>query len=161
MNFTEEQLAFRESVRRMAEKHVAPIAAEVDETDRFPTELVKRFGEMGLMQLWIPERYGGPEGNLTMMCIAREEISRFSPSCGSIAGHGGAIFCTLHRTGGGPMLGQVAPHRFTQQAAFFFAGQGGGVGPRCVHALEHPRQPKAQQAGAEKRTCANGAQAGS
>jgi alkylation response protein AidB-like acyl-CoA dehydrogenase len=86
MNFTEEQIAFRDSVRRMAEKHVAPIAAEIDETDRFPTELVKLFGDMGLMQLWIPEKYGGPEGNLTMMCIAREEISRFSPACGSIAG---------------------------------------------------------------------------
>jgi alkylation response protein AidB-like acyl-CoA dehydrogenase len=86
MDFTEEQIAFRDSVRRMAEKHVAPIAAEIDETDRFPTELVKLYGEMGLMQLWIPERYGGPEGNLTMMCIAREEISRFSPACGSIAG---------------------------------------------------------------------------
>ncbi len=86
MKFTEEQLAFRDSVQRMAEKHVAPIAAEVDEKDRFPLELVKLFGDMGLMQLWVPERYGGPEGNLTMMCIAREEISRFSPACGSIAG---------------------------------------------------------------------------
>ena len=86
MNFTEEQLAFRDSVRRMAEQRVAPIAAEIDETDRFPTELVKLFGEMGLMQLWVPEKYGGLEGNLTMMCIAREEISRFSPAAGSIAG---------------------------------------------------------------------------
>ncbi len=86
MNFTEEQIAFRDSIRRMVARHVAPIAAEVDETDRFPTELVKLYGEMGLMQLWIPEKYGGPEGNLTMMCIAREEISRVSPACGSIAG---------------------------------------------------------------------------
>jgi alkylation response protein AidB-like acyl-CoA dehydrogenase len=86
MNLTEEQLAFRDSIRRMVAKHVAPIAAEIDETDRFPEELVKLYGEMGLMQLWIPERYGGPEGNLTMMCIAREEISRASPACGSIAG---------------------------------------------------------------------------
>ena len=86
MHFTEEQIAFRESVRRMAEKHVAPIAAEIDENDRFPIEIVKLFGEMGLMQLWVPEKYGGPNGNLTMVCIAREEISRFSPACGSIAG---------------------------------------------------------------------------
>ena len=86
MNFTEEQLAFQDSVRRMAEKHVAPIAAEIDEHDRFPLELVKLFGEMGLMQLWVPEKYGGPEGNLTSVCIAREEISRFSPAAGSIAG---------------------------------------------------------------------------
>jgi len=86
MKFTEEQTAFRDSVRRMVERHVAPIAAEIDEPDRFPVEPVKLFGEMGLMQLWVPERYGGPDGNLTMMCIAREEISRVSPACGSIAG---------------------------------------------------------------------------
>ena len=86
MKFTEEQTAFRDSIRRMVEKDVAPIAAEIDETDRFPEELVKLFGEMGLMQLWVPEAYGGPNGNLTMMCIAREEISRVSPACGSIAG---------------------------------------------------------------------------
>lgn len=86
MKHSDELETFRDSVRRMAEKHVAPIAAEIDETDRFPTELVALFGEMGLMQLWVPERYGGPEGNLTAVCIAREEISRFSPSAGSIAG---------------------------------------------------------------------------
>ena len=86
MPFTEDQLAFRDSVRRMVEKHVAPIAAEVDENDRFPTELLPIFGDMGLMQLLVPEQYGGPNGNLTMLCMAREEVSRASPACGSIAG---------------------------------------------------------------------------
>src|SRR5437899_2487306 len=85
MSFTEEQSAFRDNVQKMAAKHVAPIAAEIDETDRFPLEIVKLFGEMGLMQLWVPEQYGGPNGNLTMVCIAREEISRASPACASIA----------------------------------------------------------------------------
>ena len=70
----------------MVAKHVAPIAAEIDETDRFPLEIVKLFGEMGLMQLWVPEQYGGPNGNLTMVCIAREEIAKVSPACASIAG---------------------------------------------------------------------------
>jgi len=37
------------------------------------------------MQLWVPERYGGPNGNLTLACIAREEIARVSPACASIA----------------------------------------------------------------------------
>jgi alkylation response protein AidB-like acyl-CoA dehydrogenase len=86
MKLTEEQLSFLDSIRRMVAKHVKPIAAEIDETDRFPQELVRLYGDMGLMQLWIPEEYGGPNGNLTMMCIAREEISRVSPACGSIAG---------------------------------------------------------------------------
>src|SRR5258705_5680569 len=86
MNFTEEHLAFRDTIRKMVAKHVAPIAAEIDETDRFPLEIVKLFGEMGLMQLWVPEQYGGPNGNLTMVCIAREEIATVSPACSSIAG---------------------------------------------------------------------------
>lgn len=86
MTFTEEELAFRESVFRIAEKHVAPIAAEIDENDRFPTEIVKLFGETGLLQLRIPEQYGGPEGSLVMACIAREEVSRFSAACGTLAG---------------------------------------------------------------------------
>ncbi len=86
MPFTEDQLAFRDSIRRMVEKHVAPIAAEIDENDRFPDELLPIFGDMGLMQLLVPETYGGPNGNLTMLCMAREEVSRASPACGSIAG---------------------------------------------------------------------------
>ncbi|VTU22619.1 Acyl-CoA dehydrogenase [Variovorax sp. SRS16] len=86
MIFTEEQQAFRDSVRRVVERHVAPIAAEIDETDRFPTELVKLFGEMGWVQLLVPEQYGGPGGDLTMMCIAREEIARVSPACATLAG---------------------------------------------------------------------------
>ncbi|GAA4359280.1 acyl-CoA dehydrogenase [Variovorax defluvii] len=86
MKFTEEQIAFRDSVRRVVEKHVAPIAAEIDDTDRFPRELVDLFGELGLVQLLVPEQYGGPNGDLTMMCIAREEISRVSPACATLAG---------------------------------------------------------------------------
>jgi alkylation response protein AidB-like acyl-CoA dehydrogenase len=86
MNFTEEEIAFRDSVRRIAQKHVAPIAAEIDEHDRFPTEIIKVFGETGLLQLRIPEKYGGPDASLTMACIAREEVSRFSASCGTLAG---------------------------------------------------------------------------
>src|SRR5450755_2305306 len=86
VSFTEEQNTFRDSIQKMVARHVAPIAAEIDVTDRFPTEIVKLFGEMGLMQLWVPEQYGGPNGNLTMVCIAREEISKVSPACASIAG---------------------------------------------------------------------------
>ncbi|MDO8769301.1 MAG: acyl-CoA dehydrogenase family protein [Burkholderiaceae bacterium] len=86
MNFTPEEISFRDSVRRMVQRHVAPIAAEIDENDRFPMELVSVYGDMGLLQLWVPEEYGGPGGNLTMVCIAREEISKVSEACGLLAG---------------------------------------------------------------------------
>src|SRR5260370_7128617 len=41
---------------------------------------------MGMMQLWVAEQYGGSHGNLTMVGIAGEEISKVSPACASIAG---------------------------------------------------------------------------
>src|SRR5258707_4858249 len=85
MNFTEEHLAFRDTIRKMVAKHVAPIAAEIDETDRFPLEIVKLFGEMGLMQLWVPEQYGGPNVNVTMVCIAPQGIAKLYTACYSIA----------------------------------------------------------------------------
>lgn len=86
MNLTEEQNAFRDAVRRMVEQHVAPIAAEIDETDRFPEELIPIYGDMGLLQLWVPEEYGGPGGNVTMVCLAREEIAKVSEACALMAG---------------------------------------------------------------------------
>ena len=62
MSFTEEQIAFRDSIRKMVAKHVAPIAAEIDETDRFPDrarEAVRRDGAdaaLGARAIWRPER---------------------------------------------------------------------------------------------------------
>ena len=104
MKFTEEQQAFRDSVRRVVERQVAPIAAEIDDTDRFPRELVQVFGEMGLMQLLVPEEYGGPGGDLTMMCIAREEIARATGGAPSEVRDvvERALLRTVHRLAHGP-----------------------------------------------------------
>jgi alkylation response protein AidB-like acyl-CoA dehydrogenase len=86
MHLSEELTSFRDGIRRMVERHVAPIAAEIDEHDRFPEELIEIYGDMGLLQLWVPEVYGGPGANLTMVCMAREEISRVSEACALMAG---------------------------------------------------------------------------
>ena len=79
-HFQDHHLMLREEVRKMAERHVAPIASEIDENDRFPAELVEIFGDMGLLQLWVPEEYGGPGGDLTSVCIAKEEVAKVSES---------------------------------------------------------------------------------
>jgi alkylation response protein AidB-like acyl-CoA dehydrogenase len=98
MLMTEEQAALRDAVRKMVEKEVAPIAAEIDDTDRFPKELVPIFGDMGLLQMWVPEKYGGPGGNLTAVCIVKEEVARVSEAAALIAANNsiGMILPLLH-----------------------------------------------------------------
>ena len=78
MKFTEEQDMLRDMVRRVADEKVRPLVAEMEETKRFPEELVEVFGDLGLLQMWVPESYGGPGGDLTSVCIAKEEIGRAS-----------------------------------------------------------------------------------
>ena len=97
-HFTDTQLAMREAVRRMVDKEIRPIAAEIDATDTIPEKIFHLFGDMGLMQLWVPEEYGGPGGDLTSVCMAREEISRVSEACALIAGMNsiGVVLPLLH-----------------------------------------------------------------
>ena len=89
IRFTEEERIFQNQMRRFADSEVAPIANEIDLNDRFPQELIEKFGELGLIQWSVPEAYGGPEGSLTMLCIAREEIARHSLSLSVMAGENG------------------------------------------------------------------------
>ena len=60
----------------MVERDIWPIATELDATDRFPAELVSAFASLQLLQLWLPKEYGGPGGNMTRVCIAREETGK-------------------------------------------------------------------------------------
>ena len=76
MKLDEEREYFRETMRRLTNEKVTPMVADLEATDRFPHELAEIFGDMGLLQLWIPEEYGGPGGSLTTVCVAKEEIAK-------------------------------------------------------------------------------------
>ncbi len=86
MQLSPEHIALRDAVRRMVDKEIRPIAAEVDDEDAIPQRVVELFGDMGLTQLGLPEAYGGPGGDFTSVCLVREEISRVSQACALIAG---------------------------------------------------------------------------
>ena len=89
IHFTEDDRIFQAQVRRFAEREVAPIADTIDHEDRFPEEVIAKFGDIGLIQWSVPEAYGGPEGSLTKLCIAREELARYSLSLSVMAGENG------------------------------------------------------------------------
>ena len=75
---TELQEALLDSLKRVVDKEIAPIAQEMDETETFPTHLIKIFGDLGLMQARVPEEYGGPGLDLTTTCLAKEMVARVS-----------------------------------------------------------------------------------
>ena len=72
----------RESVHGFAEKEIAPRADKVDRDNLFPADLWKKFGEMGLLGVTIPEEYGGSGLGFLAHMVAMEEISRASGSVG-------------------------------------------------------------------------------
>ncbi len=75
---TDEQRMIQEAVRDFARREIAPLAAELDETDRFPHELFRKMGEAGLLGIPYPEAYGGAGGDTVSLALAVEEIARVS-----------------------------------------------------------------------------------
>ncbi|AGL02678.1 acyl-CoA dehydrogenase [Desulfoscipio gibsoniae] len=81
---TEEQQMMRDMVKKLAQNEIAPRAAEIDRTHRFPIENIKKMGELGLMGVPIPEEYGGAGCDFLSYIITVEEISRACASTGVI-----------------------------------------------------------------------------
>lgn len=79
-----QQEMIRLIVREFAEKELAPIAAEIDESGEFPYETFKKLGEMGLQGMPFPRQYGGAGADYLSYIIANEEISKVCASTGMI-----------------------------------------------------------------------------
>jgi short-chain 2-methylacyl-CoA dehydrogenase len=79
-DLTPEQDELRAAVRAFAQEIVGPAAAEADEREEFPTEIVKRAAELGLFGIPFPEAVGGQGGDLLSFCLCLEEIGRYDSS---------------------------------------------------------------------------------
>jgi len=93
---TEEQQAFRASVRRLAEDKIGPRAAEIDEADEYPWDVDEMLVRNGFAGVSYPEEYGGAGGGALELCLLVEEISRVSA--------GVALIPAVNKLGAIPVL---------------------------------------------------------
>jgi len=87
---TEDEALFRQTVREFAEQEVRPYVREMDEAGRFRPDLIRRFFELGLMGIEVPERWGGAGGSFFLNVLAIEELARVDAAT--------AIYVDVHNT---------------------------------------------------------------
>src|SRR5437762_5512048 len=72
----------RATVQQFAAADIAPRAADIDRDNRFPADLWRRMGDIGLLGITVEEEYGGTAMGYLAHVVAMEEISRASASVG-------------------------------------------------------------------------------
>ncbi len=79
---TEDQEMIQDLARTLAVNEFAPIAAEIDEEERFPAENIEKLAEAGILGCCFPEEYGGADMDFMSFILALEEVAK---ACGSTA----------------------------------------------------------------------------
>ena len=93
LDLTDEQQMIQAMAREFAETAIRPIAAEIDREARFPHETLKRMGELGLMGIAVPERWGGSGADTVGYALALEEIARACASHAVIMSVNNSLYC--------------------------------------------------------------------
>ena len=83
----------RQAARDFAQKEIAPIAAQFDETGDFPSKTIKKMGEMGFMGIEVPEEAGGAGMDTLAYVLALEEVCKADASHGTIMSVNNSLFC--------------------------------------------------------------------
>src|SRR5919201_152633 len=87
---SEEELMFRDAVAAFAQEEVRPRVMEMEKAGKIDPSLLPMYFDLGLMGIEVPEQYGGAGGNLFMVTLAVEEISKVDAAA--------AIVCDVQNT---------------------------------------------------------------
>ncbi len=109
-NLGEDIDMLRQSVRHFVDEKLMPIADEIDKEDRFPRELWRPMGELGLFGVFVDEKWGGVNLGYMAHAVILEELSRASASVGlSYAAHTTLCLHQLLRWGNEAQLKKYLP----------------------------------------------------
>jgi len=95
IHLTEEQQMIRETVRKLAEEKLAPIAVRIDKTGKFSREVVDLFEEYDLLKLKLPKKYGGLDTDHTTYYLVIEEIARVCASSSMLIATQGSCLTSI------------------------------------------------------------------
>lgn len=93
LELTPEQKLIRDTARDFAQKEVAPQAARIDKEHRFPSDLIAKMGDLGLMGIAVPEAWGGAGMDAVSYVLALEEICKACASTGVIMSVNNSLVC--------------------------------------------------------------------
>jgi alkylation response protein AidB-like acyl-CoA dehydrogenase len=94
-SLSDEQRAIRQAARDFARHEIDPIVEEIDEAQRFPSELFAKAGDLGFLGVLVPDEYGGAGLGYVEYFLIIDELSRVDPAIGlSVAAHNS--LCTNH-----------------------------------------------------------------
>jgi short-chain 2-methylacyl-CoA dehydrogenase len=79
-DLSDDHRLLRDTVREFAAQEIAPVAQELDRSKSFPYEIVRRLGELDLMGIPFPEKYGGAGGDSLAYALVVEELTRVDSS---------------------------------------------------------------------------------
>jgi len=131
MNFdlSDEQQMIRKTVRDFAEREIKPVAKELDDKEMFSYDLTKKIGELGLLGMTLPEKYGGQGLDTLSYIIAVEELARVDGSqAATVAAHNSLGISPLYEYGTEEQRMKYLPQLCTGEAVWSFGLTEPGAG---------------------------------
>ncbi|MCB1857910.1 MAG: isovaleryl-CoA dehydrogenase [Gammaproteobacteria bacterium] len=123
----------RDTVRDFSAAEIAPLAGDIDVNNEFPSQLWRKFGDLGLLGITVPEEQGGSGMGYLAHIVAMEEISRASASVGlSYGAHSNLCVNQIKRNGTSGQKARILPRLISGEHVGALAMSEPGAGSDVV-----------------------------